>query len=189
VGREPQESVFRIKRDPAGLFRRLAARGVDMILRLFLLCIFALLCAARPASACVCADLGSLSDEYHHSSAVFVGRIVSLEISSQVINGEKFENTIATFNVERRWKGPTVRRLRVQTCGTQALVCTCGFNFQLGQRYVVFADGRPLQTSSCNRTTDLLQLPQGEAAKIRAAGYTLPGDDLIGALDAIAKRK
>jgi hypothetical protein len=160
-----------------------------MIQRLFLLCIFAILCTARPASACTCADLGSLTDEYHHSSAVFVGRIVSLQISSKLINGERIESMIATFDVERRWKGPTFRRLRVQTCGTQALVCTCGFDFQLGQRYVVFADGKPFQTSSCNRNAILPQLPQGEAAKIRAAGGVLPGDDLLKDLDAIAKRK
>jgi hypothetical protein len=160
-----------------------------MIKRLFLLCIFVILCAGRPAHACTCADLGSLRDEYHHSSAVFVGRIVSLEISSKVINGERFENMTATFDVERRWKGPTVRRLRVQTCGTQAQVCTCGFNFQLGQRYVVFADGKSLQTSSCNRNAILPQLPPGEATKIRAAGGVLPGDDLLKDLDAIAKRR
>lgn len=160
-----------------------------MMLRLFLLCIVAVICAARPVSACTCADLGSLADEYRHSRAVFVGRIVSLEISTKVIEGQRFENMIATFEVERRWKGPTVRRLRVQTCGTQTEVCTCGFDFQLGQRYVVFAEGKPLQTSSCNRNAILPQLPQGEATKIRAAGGVLPGDDLLKDLDAIAKRK
>ena len=160
-----------------------------MIQRLLLGCVVVILCAAYPVGACVCADLGSLADEYHHSSAVFVGRIVSLEISSKVIEGETIENMIATFDVERRCKGPSVRRLRVQTCGTQALVCTCGFNFQLGERYVVFAEGKPFKTSSCNRNSILPQLPQGEAAKIRAAGGVLPGDDLLKELDAIAKRK
>ena len=160
-----------------------------MIQRLYLFCFAAILFAARPASACTCADLGSLADEYHHSSAVFIGRIVSIEISSKIIKGEKIENMIATFAVERRWKGPTMRRLRVRTCGTQTMVCTCGFDFQLGQRYVVFADGKPLETSSCNRNAILTQLPKGEATKIRAAGGVLPGDDLLKDLDAIAKRK
>jgi hypothetical protein len=35
----------------------------------------------------------------------------------------------------------------------------------------------------------LPQIPQGEAAKIRATGAVLPGDDLLKKLDAIAKRK
>jgi hypothetical protein len=161
-----------------------------MIRFLFLACIVAIVFTVRPVDACVCADMGSLADEYHHSSAVFVGRIVSLEISSKVIDGVTIENMVATFAVERRWKGPSIRRLRVQTCGTQALVCTCGFDFQLGQRYVVFAQGKPLlQTSSCNRNEILPQLPKGEAAKIRATGAQLPGDDLLKELDAIAKRK
>ncbi|MEA2203725.1 MAG: hypothetical protein QOE77_501 [Blastocatellia bacterium] len=160
-----------------------------MIRFLILACIVATTCAARPVAACTCPDLGSLADEYHHSSAVFVGRIVSIEIYSEIIGGEKIEHMIATFAVERRWKGPTLARLRVQTCGTQALVCTCGFNFQLGERYVVFAAGKPLKTSSCNRNVILPQLPRGEATKIRAAGGVLPGDDLLKDLDAIAKRK
>lgn len=160
-----------------------------MIKHLFLFSIFAILYVARPVGACTCPDLGSLANEYRHSSAVFVGRIVSLEISVKVIDGEKIDNMIATFDVERRWKGPAIRHLRVQTCGTQALACTCGFNFQLGERYVVFAEGKPLTTSSCNRNATLPQLPRGEAAKIRAAGGELLGDDLLKQLDAIAKRK
>ena len=160
-----------------------------MIYRIYLLCIVVIICAAGRVDACTCVDMGSLADEYHHSSAVFLGQIVSLEISTKVIDGERFENMIATFNVERRWKGPTVRRLRVQTCGTQALVCTCGFDFQLGQRYVIFADGTPLKTSSCNRSASLPQLPPGEATKIRRGGGVLPGDDLLKDLDAIVRRK
>lgn len=143
----------------------------------------------RPVAACICSDMGSTADEYQHSSAVFVGRIVSIEISSRIIDGVTVEAMIATFAVERRWKGPSIRRLRVQTCGTQTMVCTCGADFQLGQRYVVFAEGKPLQTSSCNRNTVLPQLPPGEAVKIRATGAALPGDDLLKELDAIAKRK
>lgn len=160
-----------------------------MIQRLLLRSIIVIVWTAGPVGACVCADLGSLADEYHHSNAVFVGRIVSLEISSKVIDGETIENMTATFDVERRWKGPSVRRLRVQTCGTQAMACTCGFNFQLGVRYVVFAEGKPLKTSSCNRNAILPQIPQAEATEIRAAGAELPGDHLLKELDAIAKRR
>lgn len=149
-------------------------KGVyDMIRRLFLACVVAIVCAARPVHACVCADLGSLADEYQRSSAVFVGRIVSIEIATKVVDGHRIESMVATFDVERRWKGPSARRLRVQTCGTQMLVCTCGVDFQLGQRYVVFAEGKPLQTSSCNRTT------LADTA----------GEDLLKGLDALAKRK
>ncbi len=144
-----------------------------MTRRLYLACVVAILCSARPAGACVCADLGSLADEYHRSGAVFIGRIVSLEISAKVVEGHRIENMVATFDVERRWKGPSVRRLRVQTCGTQTLICTCGADFQLGQRYVVFAEGKPLATSSCNRTTIA----------------DTAGDELLKGLDAVARRK
>ena len=59
---------------------------------------------------------------------------------------------VATLRVERRWKGPRTSLVRVRTCGTQAAVCTCGFDFQLGARYVVFASGSRLETTSCDRT-------------------------------------
>jgi len=90
-----------------------------------------------------------------------------------VHEGEKIESMVATFEVEQRWKGPSLRRLRVLTCGTQTFVCTCGADFQLGQRYVVFAEGKMLETSSCNRTA----IPNPA------------GDDLLKDLDAIATRK
>ncbi|HSE23819.1 MAG TPA: hypothetical protein VLB68_19270 [Pyrinomonadaceae bacterium] len=160
-----------------------------MIRSSILACILVTMWIARPVVACTCSDLGSIADEYRQSSAVFVGRIISIEVSSTIIKGERVENMIATFFVERRWKGSSVRRLRVQTCGTQTFVCTCGADFQLGQRYVVFAGGKPLQTSSCNRNTILAQLPKGEAAKIRATGAEVSGYDLLRELDVIANRK
>ena len=133
----------------------------------------AILCTARSVDACACADLGSIADEYHKSSAVFIGRIVAIEISTRVYKGDKIEKMVATFEVEQRWKGPSLRRLRVLTCGTQTFVCPCGADLELGQRYVVFAEGKMLETSSCNRTT--IANPAG--------------DDLLKDLDAIAKRK
>ena len=160
-----------------------------MIRFLIILCIVATMCTAKPVAACVCTDLGSLADEYRDSSAVFIGRIVSIELDSKVVDGEKFEGMVATFVVERRWKGPTVRRLRVSTCGTQSYFCTCGFDFQVGGRYVIFAHGKRLATSSCNRNTELPDLPKVEVAKIRAEGGRLAGDDLIMELDALARRK
>ena len=160
-----------------------------MIRSWILACILATIWIARPVAACTCSDLGSVAEEYRQSSAVFVGRIVSMEVSSKIIKGERVESMIATFVVERRWKGSSFRRLRVQTCGTQTMVCTCGADFRLGQRYVVFAGGKPLQTSSCNRNTILAQLPKGEAERLRATGAALPGDDLLRELDEIANRK
>ena len=145
----------------------------DMIWRLCLVCIVAILCTARSVDACACADLGSIADEYHKSSAVFIGRIVAIEISTRVYKGDKIEKMVATFEVEQRWKGPSLRRLRVLTCGTQTFVCPCGADLELGQRYVVFAEGKMLETSSCNRTA----IPNPA------------GDDLLKDLDAIAKRK
>ena len=56
---------------------------------------------------------------------------------------------VATFNVERRWKGAQGRTVRVRTCGTQTMICTCGVDFQIGQRYVVLAACNSLETDIC----------------------------------------
>ena len=69
----------------------------DMIWRLCLVCIVAILCTARSVDACACADLGSLADEYHKSSAVFVGLIVAIEISTRVYKGDKIEKMVRNF--------------------------------------------------------------------------------------------
>jgi hypothetical protein len=71
---------------------------------------------------------------------------------------------IATFRVERRWKGSQLSEVQVKTCGTQVEVCTCGVDFQLGERYLVVGAGKPLETSICYRTI----LAVGADEEIRA---------------------
>ena len=58
---------------------------------------------------------------------------------------------VATFEVEQRWKGPSLRRLRVLTCGTQTFVCTCGADFQLGQRVELYPSNLDMSTNVYDR--------------------------------------
>jgi hypothetical protein len=110
------------------------------------------LLAPRPLLACVCSETGSVGDELQSSGAVFLGRIVALRIETLSLEDTTAERMQATFKVERRWKGPQQSKLEVWTCGDQVSFCTCGVDFKLGERYLVFADGQPLGTASCNRT-------------------------------------
>jgi len=107
---------------------------------------------APDVSACVCTESGDISAQYGQAAAVFVGRVVALEVAPNPARASGEDDMVATLRVERRWKGPRTRTIRVRTCGTQAVGCTCGFDFQLGARYVVFATGRRLETTSCDRT-------------------------------------
>jgi hypothetical protein len=90
---------------------------------------------------------------------------------------------IATFRVERRWKGAPGKVVRVRTCGTQTSVCTCGTDFRLGASLVVFAVGNPLSTGSCQRTTEYHKVENEPDMK------WLGAEELVRALDALAKRR
>ena len=102
--------------------------------------------------ACVCTETGTVRDELRSSEAVFLGRITALAIETVRLETTTAERMRATFKVERRWKGAKRSTVEVWTCGDQTAVCTCGVDFRLGERYVVFASGQPLGTGSCDRT-------------------------------------
>jgi hypothetical protein len=98
-----------------------------------------------------CAVQEPIEAEYRRSAAVFTGRVTSLRI----VRGPKGEfdvETVATFEVQQWWKGRPTKFVEVRSCGGDDVVCTVGFQFDVGVSYVVFAQRHPLQTSNCLRT-------------------------------------
>lgn len=79
--------------------------------------------------------------------AVFAGRITR---TARVRGPQHWLE--ATFEIESRWKGARSATIRVRTPWFPAL---CGFPFEHGERYLVYAvledDGR-LYTDACSRT-------------------------------------
>jgi hypothetical protein len=106
------------------------------------------------AAACVCVESKGLAADYREARAVFAGTVVALEIVRKQVEGHVLEDMVATFKVGRRWKGPKKAHLRIRTCGTQTMICTCGTNFRLGAHFVVFAVEAPMVTGSCQRATE-----------------------------------
>lgn len=139
-----------------------------------------LLVPAAPLGACVCLEPRGLLEAYHEARAVFAGRVIALHVVGRRDADRLDDEMVATFAVERRWKGPMTAQIRVRTCGTQELLCTCGIDFSLGARFVVFAVGEPSSTSRCERTR-AYQRVAGDA-KLRWIGV----EDLVRELDAIA---
>src|SRR5262249_40386116 len=111
-----------------------------------------LLLGGERAFACGCSDTGTVEDEIQSSGAVFLGRVTGLAIETVQLEHSTAERMRATFKVDRRWKGAKGSTVQVWTCGDQTAVCTCGIEFKLGERYLVFASGKPLSTGSCDRT-------------------------------------
>jgi hypothetical protein len=97
-----------------------------------------------PSRACDCAPPPAAPEALAAASAVFRGTV--LEVSAPV----EFR-ILVTFEVESVWKGPQEEVLSIVTADNEAL---CGFRFEAGREYLVFAFGEPEQlfTNICSRT-------------------------------------
>jgi hypothetical protein len=88
--------------------------------------------------------------EFVLSSAVFVGTIIATEVQQGVdVNGAQ---TVATFSVERAWKGVSRPTIRVATPGGGNVIFSTSLSFKPGERYVIFASGAFPGSIKCGRT-------------------------------------
>jgi len=138
----------------------------------YLLLVLALFGPARcwPAM-CLCASDASnlpavVVAAVEEMDAVFSGRATR---TARVRGPEHWLET--TFEIESHWKGQEVKRVRVRTPWFAAL---CGFPFEHGKRYLVYAvieeDGR-LYTDACTRTK-LLEHAEDEVLQLdRIVGH------------------
>lgn len=106
------------------------------------------------AKACTCGGAGKPCESYGEASAVFVGTAISFRDAERRKGGDREEFDWAPrtfkFSVEQPYLGVT---------GTEIEVATgfgggdCGYQFKIGQRYLVYAYGeKKLTTSICTRT-------------------------------------
>lgn len=102
-----------------------------------------------------CATL-TLPDEFARSASVFLGRVAAQSVVT-VPKPWRVETETA-FEVEQSWKGSidNQKKVRVRTCGgivgDESINCGEAFRFDVGSRYLVFADGQPLTTNTCHHT-------------------------------------
>jgi hypothetical protein len=151
---------------------------------------------ARPAYACSCAPPGSPQDALNDATAVFGGTVTAIEapfgtpicketfpfIDVVVSSGDPVR---VIFEVTDVWKGAVDRRVIVTTSRNGA---SCGYSFQVGERYLVYASSQSteLRASLCSRTNHLAQAqndlvvlgagaqPAPSAAIDTATGLSLP---------------
>ena len=131
--------------------------------------------SANAASACKCIPT-TPEQGLERAGAVFSGRVVDVVEQSPAerrsprsnedpnfLNGVK-----VTFEVSEVWKGNSERRLVVTTSDSSA---SCGYSFQEGQEYLVYAseEDAQLKTGLCSGTkrlsdarADLAVLGEGE---------------------------
>lgn len=139
----------------------------DMAIRyskFLLVVVLALLALPAAGYACRCAPPGDdMQAQVEHAmqeaDAVFVGTVTHLETDAH--------HVVAHFEYEKCWKGEcyTVG----ETVRTAASSATCGYHFEEGESYLVFAAGEPddLRTHTCT-LTDLLLYASKEVALLGA---------------------
>lgn len=133
------------------------------------LVIILLMVNQRIVIACTCISPITPQEALESSTAVFVGKVVSTEVQDGIIITTADPVTV-TFEVSKSWKGSNLKTLVLTTPrdGT-----SCGYNFEEGETYIVYAQGTEdqLNTHICTRTNlfvnaqqDLQVLGEGTAA-------------------------
>ena len=120
-----------------------------------------------PVYACKCVVPGPPSEELDKFSAVFAGRVVSVQHSFDPDAGsvvrEKDERTTVGFEVSAVWKGTVHEDMYITTPPTGG---SCGFTFIEGEEYIVYGydsnyDDGGYTVGICSRTA-LLGLAQAD---------------------------
>lgn len=119
-----------------------------LIISAAVFCLFMLGASSVFACSCLMSNEKSESKKvktaYKQSTAVFYGEVT--EVARQA------DGLVVKFIVWSVWKGAVVGEKIVRTAENSAM---CGFNFEVGKKYLVYASGESanLQTNICTRTS------------------------------------
>ena len=122
-----------------------------IIFAIFLFAIFTFLNASN-VLACSCVPQGSESIEtqvkqaYTNSAAVFVGEVV------EVVKKPDGYSVEVKFRNVKSWKSELQDKITISTGQGSG---DCGYKFEVGKKYLVYADGERnnLKTNICTRTS------------------------------------
>jgi hypothetical protein len=111
----------------------------------------------RPAAACTCVDL-SAAAALAAADAVFSARVKDIQPGTPAKPGWQSSNdpVVVLLDVSSYWKGRVTRAMTVTTAESDI---SCGFPFERGRDYLIYArrvsDG--LSTGLCSRTKALMR--------------------------------
>ena len=134
-----------------------------------------------PVYACKCAVPGNPSEELEKFSAVFAGRVVSVQHSydPNAASVSPEDRTVVGFEVSAVWKGTVHEDMYITTPPTGG---SCGFTFVEGEEYIVYGydsnyDDGGYTVGICSRTallglarTDLEAFGEGQAPLVGTGG-------------------
>jgi len=111
-------------------------------------------------SACSCAELPSVKDEFERSKAVFSGKVVAIK-EKRSFTGYTTQSVL--FDVTSTWKGVDQSQMIITTGQGGG---DCGIDFTEGEEYLVYANdsnmygAESLVTIICDRTDALSSLQE-----------------------------
>ncbi len=112
-----------------------------------------LLIAPERSFACSCIMLDEplnkqIESAFTEANAVFSGEVVEVRESA-----DDSYSVEVTFKTAKTWKGDALKTITISTGQNSAM---CGFNFEVGKTYLVYAHGEAgkLSTTICTRTAE-----------------------------------
>lgn len=126
-----------------------------LILPFLILSIALFLWKPTDAAACSCIMPPPPDQALNEANAVFSGEVIEITDNRNLINGN---GRTVIFKVDENWKGIENGEVAITTGNNEA---DCGFPFEVGQSYLVYAskngmyDSNSLSTTICNRTVQL----------------------------------
>ena len=149
------------------------------------------LAGAPSADACSCLSSGPACQAFWTTDVVFDGTVVKIEPTArnETSSDRTFQVSefVVTLQVRQSWKGVAGEMVQVTTSGSGA---SCGFDFKMGSRYLVFAsrggsDSRPrVSLCSFTRAYDGTGEP---AAFFASLGRPETGGRVFGTIESFAR--
>ncbi len=153
------------------------SRTASLILLLF----GALLAYPSDALACSCAGGMPLCESFWKTPVVFSGEALEIKKIPNHLGSEYPPDRLVKFRVHEAWRGGVSGVIEVHTGGGLG---DCGFDFQAGRRYLVFAhqSKSQLSTGICS-PTKLLDEATADLAYIRQPFAASAGGRIYGYCD------
>lgn len=99
-----------------------------------------------PVAACSCIQL-SPTQAFERADTVFVGEATEMKVRRGIFGQSSIDPTTVEFAVSEVWKGARQESITIRTVRSEV---SCGFEFEIGLKYLVYA--RDGQTGLCDRT-------------------------------------
>lgn len=145
--------------------------------------VLVILLTASSAFSCSCISNGPPCQSFGNTAAVFIGTPTEVKQTTAKLTSsdEEYPQRLFTFQVQEPFRGVNTAQIEVRTGMGGG---DCGYNFRLGERYLVYASFDAANglygTSICTRTRPVSDAAEDleyiSGLKDRAPGATLSGE-------------